>query len=95
MQHFPFKTIGNRQVKRRCAEFEVFNPANEEEIVVVNEILELTITPGVMTLSNGDPGYPDDYDEETIEVLFFNLEGERINRPEWLTDKLYNAAVPA
>lgn len=94
MYYRPF--IRDRKVvKRRLVEFEVTNPANEEEIVIVNETIELTITPGVMTLSNGDPGYPDDYDEETIEVLFFTIEGDKIERPVWLTDELYYAAQPA
>jgi hypothetical protein len=60
---------------------------NEEDEIEVTVQYDWYFEPGRMYLSNGDPGYPDEFEAEITEWEVTNEE-----QPEWLTDELVQEA---
>lgn len=76
------------QVRQLCAE----KPDDGNDFVMIYVTERIEYRNAIPTLSNGDPGYPDELDENVISEEFYDRNGARIIRPEWLTEQVYNEA---
>ena len=66
---------------------EITNPSNLQEKATINAFYEdRMVRKGKWSLSNGDPGYPDEYEEFFIGWEYVPENKEEC--PKWLTDKL-------
>ena len=65
----------------------VTSPQDDEVEVEVTVHYDWYFEPGQMYLSNGDPGYPDEFEAEITEWEVTDEE-----QPQWLTDELVQEA---
>lgn len=67
-------------------EVEIINPTNSAQKAKILATYRIIHHPGRSHMSNGDIGYPDEYEEQFVSWKYFSEEDE--NCPDWITPAL-------